>query len=68
MMQAFGSVEDLISNPENFNTQYATVNVSFNTPSDESGVIKSTDGGIHGMMPQMVLKCCSAHGNCNGSH
>ena len=32
------SVEDLISNPENFNTQYATVN--------SQGVIKSLDGGI----------------------
>ncbi len=32
------SVEDLISNPENFNTQYATVN--------SVGVIKSLDGGL----------------------
>ena len=31
------SVEDLISNPENFNTQYATIN--------RVGVIKSLDGG-----------------------
>ncbi len=35
---AGGSVEDLISNPENFNTQYATVN--------SVGVIKSIDGGM----------------------
>ena len=33
----FSSVEDLISNPENFNTQYATIN--------SVGVIKSVDGG-----------------------
>ncbi len=32
------SVEDLISNPENFNTQYATIN--------SVGVIKSLDGGL----------------------
>ncbi len=40
-----GYVEDLISNPDNFNTQYATVNAVFNTPSLDSKVIKSLDGG-----------------------
>ena len=33
----YNSVEDIISNPENFNTQYATIN--------SVGVIKSVDGG-----------------------
>ena len=53
-------VQDLISNPENFNTQYATVN--------SQGVVKSLDGGLTWSDASNGIGSCSTYGNCYGSY